>query len=364
MNILHIVEDYSLKSGGLRTVIKNLDSYLKYSNIESYILSTDKENEDDIEVLETTNSFLYSKGWFPKLDDLVSSKGIDIIHIHGTWTYLNLIAAKFAVKKNIPFILSPHGMYEPWIWNKGKFKKFFYFTFISKKWFEKADYIHTITGIESNSVKSYFKNKNIIEIPNLISFNKNEVFENNLNELTNDKYILYLGRINEKKGIDILIKSLKKIDNKMIKLLITGGFNKYQKQLQQIVEKLGLKERITFVGIVKGDTKTKLISNAWVMIAPSHSEAIGMVNLEAALYKTPSITTFQTGLLNMWSENGGMLINPKVNEVTSALNKALAWSLEERLTKGNSLYNFVKQNYSWESKLIDWINLYKKTLKK
>ena len=363
MKILHIVEDYSLKSGGLRTVIKNLDYYLKKSNIESYILSTDKEEEDSVDILTTSNSFLYSKEWFSKFDGLVDKNGINIFHIHGTWTYLNLAAAKYAVKKNIPFILSPHGMYEPWLWNKGRLKKVVYFNLVSKKWFEKATFLHAITEIESNSIKKYFNNKNIIKIPNLISFNTKEVLQDNISDLRNNKYILYIGRINEKKGIDILIKSLKNIENKEVQLLIAGGHNEYQLMLQKLVQELKLENRVVFLGMVKGEVKTKLIRNAWVMIAPSHSEAIGMVNLEAALYKTPNITTFETGLLKAWSDHGGMLISPVVEEVTKALNKALNWTIEERIAKGDGLYHFAKENYSWESKLSDWITLYKQTIK-
>ena len=49
---------------------------------------------------------------------------------------------------------------------------------------------------------------------------------------------------------------------------------------------------------VYGNQKNKLLKQAWALILPSHSEVIGMVNLEAALLKTPSITTYKTGKRN------------------------------------------------------------------
>ena len=60
MKILHIVEDFSIKSGGLRTVIKNLDFHLKKLGHDSFILAYDKEKNDDVFVLNATNKWLYS----------------------------------------------------------------------------------------------------------------------------------------------------------------------------------------------------------------------------------------------------------------------------------------------------------------
>ena len=53
MKILHIVEDFSLESGGLRTVINNLNTYLNQTEHSSYILSSKKEEIDSIFVQET-----------------------------------------------------------------------------------------------------------------------------------------------------------------------------------------------------------------------------------------------------------------------------------------------------------------------
>jgi hypothetical protein len=63
MKILHIVEDFSVKSGGLRTVILNLDFYLKKLGHKSYILASDKEYSDDIFVVKAANKWLYSREW-------------------------------------------------------------------------------------------------------------------------------------------------------------------------------------------------------------------------------------------------------------------------------------------------------------
>jgi len=357
MKILHIVEDFSIKSGGLRTVIKNLDFYLNTSGHNSFIIASDKEKSDAIFVVKATNKWLYSKEWKKKFSKIIDEHQIELIHIHGAWLFPQYIGAKIASQKNIPMVLSLHGMFQPWLWKKGTLKKKLYFYLLSKKKFSKAAIIHTITAHETKTVKGFFKENTIVEIPNLISIIEQKNKEKNI-----EKNILYLGRLNKTKGIYLLIKAFSEIRNKEVKLQIAGGINAYQKELEELVESLKLKEKVTFLGEVKGEEKTKLIQNAWVMASPTYSDVIGMVNLEAASLKTPMITTYNTGLKLEWNLNGGKLINPNIEELTEAINESLNWSVEKRNAQGELLYKYVNNEYSWDNRLKDWELLYKKAI--
>ena len=356
MKILHIVEDYSIESGGLRTVIKNLNEYLNQTEHSSYILSSKKEEIDSIFVQETNMPWLYSKDWIIQIKDLQEKNNFDVFHIHGVWTYPQYISAKFCVENKIPFIVSPHGMYEPWLWKKGTIKKKIYFNVLTKKIFKKANFIHAITPDEKTNLIQLFNKKEVVEIPNLIS-EKPISYDSNINN--KKKYILYLGRLDKKKGIDILIKSFSKNGSQSFTLKIAGQINEYKKELDLLINRLGINTRVEFLGMVSGVKKDELIRNAFVLVAPSHSEVIGMVNLEAAILNTPVITTFQTGLNPLWNKNGGLLINPNELELDNALQEVLLWSKEERVKNGAKLQEFVINNYSWEKRFKDWLNLYK-----
>ena len=105
MKILHIVEDFSLLSGGLRTVIKDLNKYLNEDNITSFILSSDEEKGDDIFTVVSKKPWLYSKEWSDKIIDLNKKYKFDLFHIHGVWMYPQYISAKYCVENSIPFII-------------------------------------------------------------------------------------------------------------------------------------------------------------------------------------------------------------------------------------------------------------------
>lgn len=366
MNILHIVENYTFKSGGVREAVSNLNQALNSVNgVHSFVLSNKCEADDDVILTnKSMKIWLYTPNFHRVLKQICKEKKIDIIHIHGVWMHLQYGAAKFALKNKIPFILSSHGMYDPWFWKKGRLKKFLYFNFVSKKVFNKSTIKHAITYLESDNLKKFFPKSKIQLIPNLIFFN-NEI-KNKGNEEVDfkSKYILSLGRIHPVKGIDLIINALNLIDKEDFTLKIAGANNAYQKKLRELVISKGLQNRVEFLGMVSGNIKEELYKNAFLFVSPSSTEAIGIVNLEAARFKTPVITSFNTGLDKDWASNGGILITPNENELVKALQTALNWTNEERNNNGQKLYSFVKKNYSWEQRISDWVNLYKQMIEK
>ena len=354
MKILHVVEDYTLESGGLRTVIKDLNTSLNAAGVGSFVIASKKEVEDNIFTVATEKPWLYTKEWQKEFKELHTLHQFNVVHIHGVWMYPQYKAAQFCIQNNIPFILSCHGMYEPWLWKKGTFKKKIYFKLVVKNVFKKAKFIHAITPQEAVNLSALFTKSKIIEIPNLINLPKTSI----ASKVKESSYILYLGRLDQKKGIDLLIHAFSKVHTNSVQLLIAGATNDYKCKLDELVEKLGLSSKVRFLGMVTGAKKQSLISNALVLVAPSYSEVIGMVNLEAAILKTPVITTYQTGLNKEWNANGGQLINPNINELIVALEHVLSWSVQEREENGQKLYQFVRSNYSWTGKFKDWLALY------
>ena len=364
INILHITEDFSFNSGGLRTVINDLNKHLNsLQHVNSYILSSRQEKGDDIELVENSQSrpWLYSSLWHKKLKYLTHVKKIDVIHIHGVWMYPQFASARYALENDLPFIISTHGMYEPWLWKQGYLKKIIYFKFLVKSYFNKANAIHAITLNEKENLQKLLGEEiNIQLIPNFIATENIPFIKKGSKD---ERYILFLGRIHLVKGIKILIESFLKINPEGFKLKIAGPENDYSRELKSYVSQFDSGEKIEFLGVIKGYKKYKLYKEAHVFVAPSYSEVIGMVNLEAGIMKTPVITTYQTGLSKEWNEHGGILINPNVSELEDALEKAISWTQEDRKSRGEMLREFVLDNYSWERNLNRWRELYENLLR-
>ena len=114
------------------------------------------------------------------------------------------------------------------------------------------------------------------------------------------------------------------LNDKKIKLKIVGEENDYSEKLKTKCKLLGIDNRVEFLGAVYKEEKNKLYSNAKFFVAPSYSEAIGMVNLEAAANKTPVLTTYNTGINSDWNKEGGIMINPNIEELVESINEAKA----------------------------------------
>lgn len=375
MNILFISPDHSMKSSGVTTVVSQLaDQLVEFDkSITITIASTGinavhqnpKVNMEIIPADSVGKFFHWPYRLVKVIIEIIEKRKINIIHIHGIWREINLAGIEAGRQLKLPVLISPHGMLEPWLWEHqgliNKLKKEMYYNIFLKSSTPDTFCMHSITKMEEKSIKKYFDSSCRLVVPNAIKFN-NENFDHTQGFDTENPYILYLGRLHPKKGIDILIESFFEANlPEKWKLKIAGPLHNtsYIKKLTKLVEKRNLTTRVTFIGSVYEKEKHLLLQHAWVLAVPSYSEVVGMVNLEAALCKTPSITTFETGLWD-WESGGGILIKPNTEDLILALQKVTSWSCAERQKKGEQSFNHAKSKYSWNTVLPMWKDFYSK----
>jgi glycosyltransferase involved in cell wall biosynthesis len=355
-NIYHLSENTSNTSGGLRPVIINLDNYLNNSPLfSSSVITNFKEKNDKFQ--EFVPSKLKAWNYSPELKNYIISEldNIDIFHLHGTFMHTQFIGSKIALANKKPYAITPHGMLEPWHLNDKKFKKSIYMSFFLNKILKKSNLLHAITPIEKENLYNLTGHKNIFEIPNLIHTSN---FQFETFKESDENYLLFLSRIHPKKGLDILVEAMSRIDDKKIKLKVVGHENEYSNELKRKCVSLQIEDRVEFLGGVFGDEKYSLFKNARAFVLPSYTEAIGMVNLEAAICETPVLTTFNTGIKPEWSKHGGLMINPNVEELIKALNEITNWTALEISDRGKMMKNYVITDYSWENKGYLWEEFY------
>ena len=126
-----------------------------------------------------------------------------------------------------------------------------------------------------------------------------EMARANLN-LNGNKIVLYVGRIEPLKGLDILLEALYHMEAQGdVQLLIVGGNTKGDAELgrlKSLSEKLGIKEKVDFLGTVKHEELPFYYSAADVFVLPSYYESFGLVALEAMACGTPVVASRVGGL--------------------------------------------------------------------
>jgi glycosyltransferase involved in cell wall biosynthesis len=370
--VVHIAEDLAKISGGVPAVVRQLSERLSRNGIQVQIIHANGVPGDLPQGVEACTFPPSGLGrnwsWGPGMRDgiqrFASSSTEAIFHVHGAWSAPQLFSARAAHQTGVPFVFSAHGMLEPWLWNQQgwriRAKKWAYWTMLAYPALSKASVIHAITPLEQQHLARLFPQNLIEVIPNAIEID--DVADCPPTE--RKKTILFLGRLEPKKGVDVLLRAFAcaKIGKAWSVDIVGPAWSQaYLLGLKAFVDECGLGERVRFHGPLFDDEKRKLMDAAWLLAVPSHSEVVGLVNLESAARCLPSVTTHQTGLHD-WELGGGILIDPNVNALSLALEAACSWSVQEQCERGLASRRLVQQRYSWQAVMPKWLQLYSSLL--
>jgi glycosyltransferase involved in cell wall biosynthesis len=136
----------------------------------------------------------------------------------------------------------------------------------------------------------------------------------------------------------------------------------YETELKNLVQRLGLEEKVKFIGHIEGREKDKLIAESYVLVLPSHSENFGMVVVEALAQGTPVIASKGTPWEELESYKAGYWVQNSPQSLAKALDDILSLDTKKykELTK-NSLR--LAQKYDIRKNINLWIEFYKGLLK-
>ena len=370
-SIYHVAEDMDVLAGGVPAVVRQLTRRLVpvgHKTTVTYCLG-DASDLDDVAstVRFPPNGLLrpwsHSPNLYQAFSKVLTSHNDESIvhHIHGIWKAPQILAAKACLNASSPFLFSAHGMLEPWLWNRQGFSKYLkknlFWSMLARKYIHKSTIIHAATSLERDHLYSLLPGSKIVIIPNAIELSASRELPS---RRSRKKNFLFLGRIEPKKGVDILINAFAHSSlapEWSLDIVGPSWSDSYLSSLHKLVYKHSLNANIKFHGPLIGDAKSAFLRTSWAMVTPSHSEVVGLVNLEAADYFLPSITTHQTGLSD-WSEGGGILSFPDVLSISRALTEASSWSSDEQFERGVASRLLVHKRYSWDHVTPLWHNLY------
>jgi glycosyltransferase involved in cell wall biosynthesis len=367
MKILHCIPNLNLSSGGPSLSVWSLVTGLRRLNIDVDIVTYESQDGNDKMIgeglfVKTIPSPRFRRfGYSAYLNNFLQNTSHEIFHGNGLWQYPVHATAKAARKKNKPYIISPHGMLEPWSLNAGKWKKKLALFLYQRNDLAKAACIHATASMEAENIRKLgFKNP-IAVIPNGIDISEYSLKPETIKKEKNT--ILFLSRIHPKKGIENLIEAwnqTKKSLRQNWQIEIAGnGEQKYIASLQKLIETKGLQEEIKIIGPQYGSAKLKAYHQADLFMLPTYSENFGMVVTEALSCGVPVITTKGTPWEELNTYNAGWWIDIGVQPLVEVLQKALCLSEEQRQQMGQNGRKLVEEKYSIEAVAAQMIQLYK-----
>lgn len=176
-------------------------------------------------------------------------------------------------------------------------------------------------------------------------------------------YAIFLGRLKQRKGVDILLRSLARVNDTGKTQLVIVGDGEERTFLEILCDQLDLRGRVAFVGTVTGATKTWLLQNARFGVIPSRQwEAFGLVVLEGYAAGLPMIGTNMPGLADLIeSETTGLLVPPESPEaLATAMDRLFA---DDALLKRMSAGARAKvQEFDWRNVALRHLELYERLI--
>jgi glycosyltransferase involved in cell wall biosynthesis len=254
----------------------------------------------------------------------------DIVHLHSVFLWPTWAAASLAKSNGVPYIISPRGMLVGnLIQRKSRLIKSTWIRLIEKRNIRHANAVHVTSPVEQEEIqKLNLQLPELALVPNGVSPYEEPTIalcRKDIQGIVKGRpYLLFISRINWKKGLDRLLQAVKLIPD--IDLVIAGNDEEnYSAELKALAKKIGIEQRTRFLGPVYGNDKAALLKNAALLTLPSYSENFGNIVLEAMAASLPVAVTPEVGLAHAVKENACGIVAPGdasvfSKQITEALN--------------------------------------------
>jgi glycosyltransferase involved in cell wall biosynthesis len=248
----------------------------------------------------------------------------DVIHIHGLWSPLLAAYARTARRNAVPYIVAPHGMLEPWSLEKNRMRKALALGSYQGKILQHAAAIHATSDLEAQHLSELQCIRSPIRvIPNPVDEPPDGAASAECAP-GQPRILLFLSRIHEKKGLDLLLRAWSELRPLDWRLQIVGnGAEPYVSRLRRFCSDHALSS-VSFHGHADGNERESIFAKASALVLPTYSENFGNVVAEALLRGIPVITTTGTPWSDIREKRLGWYVEPKLEMLVHALRELFA----------------------------------------
>ena len=359
---LQVVSHLDAKFGGLSAAVPRLASAVAESSEISTSLAAFCEPGEmypefkRVKVSEWPagrTSWFKDRGLTHRFEAL--AREVDGIHVHGLWQQSTYLAARTARRRRLPYVLSAHGMLEPWALKNKGVKKALYSRFVERANVGEANCLHALTLAEAEDYRHFGAKGPIVVIPNGVDAPttlSSRPFLEQFPLLEGRRIVLFLGRIHFKKGMDILIEAWKGVskEHRDTHLVIAGpDFEGTRAAIEAQVTAAGVEDRVLFTGMLDGEMKWSALVAAECFVLPSYSEGLSVSVLEAMGAGVPVIISEQCHLPEVAKHDAGLVIRADAADLRAALMQMLDNSETTNRAIGERGRQLVVSRYEWSS---------------
>jgi len=330
MNVDFFEPPPAQKTGGLELAIRSLERFLRNAG-----------------VIVRCN---------PPDEGLGGGEAPEVVHFHGLWQPKFLRISARCRRLKIPYVVSPHGMLEPWAWRQKRWKKWPWYHLFERGHLSGASRLLTTSEAEARNLKKVLPSGNCHALPLGLTTEWGPDYaaaRGTLGWSESEVVLLFLSRLHPKKGLHLLLRALVGLEPSTVRnvrlVIVGGGEDRYVRELKNFVQRESSRlPSVDWVGEIWGDGKSVYFQAADLFCLPSYSENFGFAILEALQVGTRVLTTDQTPWDMVPSLEAGMIVQPEEGAIRSALVEFLAnpeWTNAQRATLASRILKL----FSWDA---------------
>jgi glycosyltransferase involved in cell wall biosynthesis len=281
----------------------------------------------------------------------------DLVHIHALFSFAALPAALWANRRGVPYVVRPLGTLNEWgMKNRRPWLKRLSFTIIESRILKHAALVHYTSEEERIEAAKLNVTTTSDVIPNALPeqslMHGDGHFRSAHPELQDRRIILFLSRLDRKKGLDLLLAAFAKVHESLADtaLVLAGiGAPEFMNQLKDQAYSLGITSHVLWPGFLAGAEKSAALGEADVFVLPSYSENFGIAVLEAMAAGSPVVVSDHVGFHHEITRAGaGMVVPCDATRIADALLQLLNDPARSR-TMGLNGKHLAETDYSSEA---------------
>lgn len=283
------------------------------------------------------------------------AKTFSIVHIHAWWNLVSVFSCAIALSKGAKVVVSPRGTLSNYSFKhkSGLLKSLFHKT-IGVKLLRRCA-IHATSVSELHELTDLINPKQIFNIPNFIRLPLSD--QHNKAANSGPIKLLFLSRIDEKKGLDILINALATVSIPWSLSIAGDGDTRYIESLKKIAITKKIDRHISWLGFRQSD-KFDIYNQHDLFILPSHNENFGNVVLESLSVGTPVLISKHVGLAEYVKDhNLGWIFDLDENVLKNTIELA-ARDTAKRLLIEKNAPALIRNDFGDDALIQNYINMY------
>lgn len=355
-----LVGSISTSSGGVSEAVRSLSLALRRQpgvSVEIFSLGEpggDNRDFGDIPLHLAQAIGPASFGFAPELDRLLLRHRIDVLHVHGLWMYPSIAARHWARCTRRSYMVSPHGMLDPWALNKSAWKKRLARMLFEDGHLKNAAILHALCDSERDSITATGIDTPVVVLPNGVDQPRPVVGQAQWRrELGLEaKILLFLGRVTPKKQVAELIRawSAEREPGSPWHLVLAGPVDAaYRQTLAEIIEVNQVGMHVHMAGPVFGRDRDLAYASADAFVLPSLSEGLPMAALEAFAAGLPALLTPQCNLPEAFTARCALRMETDGASIRAGLRRLFDMDETERLAMGTRARRLASERFDWST---------------